>query len=136
MQREIVKRSSAVRTAAVWVTPTIEVWFHILRNGSELSDGNVPAEWLTAQIGVLNAAFAGVFAFTLAGVTDTVSSEWNVLGVYTQQEFDAKAALRRGTWSTLNIYIAGAHGCVFRQTRTLCSNKPGFKACTDVDPKE
>jgi hypothetical protein len=77
----------------------------------------VPDHLIRAQLSVLNNAFAGYtggpstgFSFSLVGVTRTVNERWHNMLIYSREERDAKAALRRGGAGTLNIYITSGGG--------------------------
>jgi Pregnancy-associated plasma protein-A len=83
---------------------TIPVYWHVINNGSSLSQGNIPDSQITAQIDVLNAAFAGTgWTFSLVSTTRTTNSSW-----YTCSggscESQMKIALRQGSADDLNIY--------------------------------
>jgi hypothetical protein len=108
MQREFVKGRSAITPANTWTVKTIPVWFHVIRSGLTLAQGNIPASWIVGQLNVLNAAFAGSFTFVRAGTTNTTNSNWFNLNPDTATEAAMKSSLRRGNYSTLNIYILGA----------------------------
>jgi len=83
---------------------TIPVYWHVINNGSALSNGNIPDSQITAQINVLNAAYASTgWTFTLASVDRTTNASW-----YTCSggscETQMKNALRQGSADDLNIY--------------------------------
>ncbi len=83
---------------------TIQVYFHVIYSGTT---GNVPQSQIDAQIGVLNADYAGTgWSFQLAGVTRSDNAGWFGMGYGTSAERDAKAELRQGGANTLNIYTA------------------------------
>jgi Pregnancy-associated plasma protein-A len=95
----------------------VSVWFHVIRRGTGISNGDIPQSWIDAQMTVLNNAFSGAtggaatpFSFTLAGVTRTTNSTWFTMGAGSSAEAAAKAALRRGDARTLNIYTAAPGG--------------------------
>ncbi|KAG2014936.1 metalloprotease [Coprinopsis cinerea AmutBmut pab1-1] len=87
----------------------INVYWHIIRSGTAVSQGNIPASQITNQINVLNSAFASSdLSFTLAGTTVTTNSNWfNNVAPGTAQQTAMKTALRVGGASTLNIYSVG-----------------------------
>jgi Pregnancy-associated plasma protein-A len=96
---------------------TIPVWVHIIRSGT--GAGDVPDFRIAAQIDVLNDSYAGQtgvgspntpFRFQLAGITRTNNSSWYTMGYGSTAENQAKAALRRGGASTLNVYSANVGG--------------------------
>ncbi len=83
---------------------TINVYWHVINNGTSLSQGNIPDSQITSQINVLNAAFAPWgWSFNHVATTRTTNSSW-----YTCSggscEGQMKNALRQGTADDLNIY--------------------------------
>jgi len=102
-------RASALPPGSV----TIPVWFHVIRSGTTVSQGNVPGSRINQQIAVMNDAFAGLtggketdtpFRFQLAGTTRTTNSSWYNSCDSSSIESQMKSALRRGGAETLNIY--------------------------------
>ena len=98
---------------------TIPVWFHVLRSGTTLAQGNVPRSMIDAQIDVLNDAYAGLtggkgtdtpFRFELAGITRTTNSSWFNGCASTGTESQIKSTLRRGAAETLNLYSCNPNG--------------------------
>ncbi|KAK4054202.1 hypothetical protein OIV83_001228 [Microbotryomycetes sp. JL201] len=90
-------------------TKTIQVYFHVIRSGTSLSQGNVPSSQLSNQIAVLNDNYANSgFQFVLAGTDYTTNSDWfNNAGPDTSQQTAMKAALRKGGKAALNFYTVG-----------------------------
>ncbi len=87
---------------------TINVYVHVIYSGST---GNVPDSQISAQIAVLNAAYAGTgLSFALAGVDRTNNASWFAMTDGTSAESAAKNALRRGGKADLNIYTANPSG--------------------------
>ncbi len=83
---------------------TIPVYWHVINNGTSVSQGNISDASINAQINVLNAAYAPWgWSFTLAGTTRSTNASW-----YTcaggSCESQMKNALRQGTADDLNIY--------------------------------
>ena len=83
---------------------TIDVYWHVINNGSSLSQGNIPDSQITNQIGVLNAAYGPWgWQFRLVATNRTTNSGW-----YTctggSCETNMKNALRQGSADDLNIY--------------------------------
>ena len=91
-------------TAAV-TGGAINVYWHVINNGSGAAAGNIPDSMIIDQINVLNAAFApwGYF-FSLAGVTRTTNAAWYTAGPNSTAERQMKTALRLGSADELNIY--------------------------------
>ncbi|TDM06960.1 MAG: zinc metalloprotease [Ideonella sp. MAG2] len=86
---------------------TIPVWFHVIRKGTGISNGDVPQSQIDDQIAVLNAAYSSTpFVFQLAGVDRTTNSTWYKMSPGSSAEKKAKAALRKGGPETLNLYSA------------------------------
>jgi hypothetical protein len=82
---------------------TINVYVHRI-HAADGSGGEVTADQITAQLDVLNAAYAtGHWTFQLADVDDSYNDSW-----YTttggSSEAAMKAALREGTAEDLNLY--------------------------------
>jgi hypothetical protein len=84
----------------------VEVYFHVITNGSE---GNLTDRQIRDQIAVLNKTFGGReggsvtgFSFTLAGVTRTDNAKWYASRGGTEHEY--KRALKRGDDSDMNVY--------------------------------
>jgi hypothetical protein len=89
----------------------INVYFHVINKGSGISNGDIPDSQITAQMNVLNAAFASTgWRFTLVAVDRTTNATWYTMGSGSLAEDQAKAALRRGTAQDLNIYTANLGG--------------------------
>jgi hypothetical protein len=88
----------------------INVYFHVIRKGTGLSNGDVPTSMITNQMNVLNAAFAGTgWSFTLVSTTRTTNTTW-YNGCYGSSETAMKSALRQGTADDLNIYTCNPSG--------------------------
>ncbi len=93
----------------------IPVYFHVLSSGTAVSQGNIPDSWITAQINVLNAAYAqgnSPFVFQLQAITRTVNATWYNIVSGSAQELAAKTALRQGGANALNIYSGRPEGGV------------------------
>ncbi|KAE8348059.1 hypothetical protein BDV28DRAFT_144430 [Aspergillus coremiiformis] len=85
----------------VAVTPIeIDTWFHIL--SGEADADLVSDEMITTQLSYLQSAYRNAtISYRLRGVTRTVNDTWARNG----DEVAMKAALRRGTYRTLNVYF-------------------------------
>lgn len=100
------------RTAAPVVIP---VNFHVINKGQGLSNGDVPDSQITAQIDVLNAAYAPTgFSFVLETVDRTTNADWFSMDSGSSAELEAKSTLRTrgatGGPDHLNIYTARLGG--------------------------
>ena len=105
------QRSSDVNALSAFVSPTINVYFHVINKGSGISNGDVPDSWISDQINVLSAAYAGSgFTFVLAGTNRTTNATWYTAGPGSQAEAQMKAALRQGDKDDLNIYTNNPGG--------------------------
>lgn len=96
---------------------TVNVYWHVINNGTSVSNGNITQQMIDDSITVLNNAYSGAtggfntpFRFVLAGVTRTTNSSWYGMSDGSTAEAQAKAALRVGGASTLNIYSANPSG--------------------------
>jgi len=95
---------TAARSAGSVIVP---VYVHVIHRGAGIEHGDVPDEQIHAQIMVLNAAFAATaFRFQLMAITRTLRPDWFGLLPGSEQEAQAKAALRQGDAGTLNLYTA------------------------------
>ncbi|RKG65286.1 zinc metalloprotease [Corallococcus sp. CA054B] len=89
----------------------VPVYFHVIRKGTGIANGDIPDSQITAQMNVLNAAYANTpFKFTLAGTDRTTNSQWFALGQGGGAEKKMKQALRKGGPESLNIYTANLSG--------------------------
>ncbi|MEZ0327764.1 MAG: zinc metalloprotease [Fimbriimonas sp.] len=108
--------ASAVEAYASTFSPTraavvVPVYFHVVRKGTGISNGDVPDSQITSQMNVLNAAYAGSnFSFTLVSTDRTTNSTWYTAGDGTTAEKQMKAALRKGGKNALNIYTTNPGG--------------------------
>jgi len=96
---------------------TIPVWFHVIRKGTGLANGDVPDSMINAQLDVLNQSYAGQtggvdtpFRFTLAGIDRTTNSTWFGGCDKSRNEKKMKSALRKGGAGTLNLYTCNPGG--------------------------
>jgi hypothetical protein len=82
----------------------INVYFHVVNQGTSISNGNISDQMITDQMNVLNAAFAGWgWSFNLIATTRTTNATW-YNGCYGSYETAMKTALRQGSADDLNIY--------------------------------
>ena len=90
---------------------TINVYFHVIRKGSGISNGDVPDTQIRSQISVLNNAYGPWgWSFNLVATDRTTNATWYTMGPGTTAEKQAKTALRQGTADDLNIYSANPGG--------------------------
>ena len=89
----------------------VPVYFHVIRQGTGISNGDIPDSQITSQMNVLNAAYANTpFKFTLAGTDRTTNSTWFNLTQGSSAERTMKSTLRKGGKESLNIYSAKLGG--------------------------
>ena len=86
---------------------TINVYVHVINNGSGIANGDVPDSQIASQINVLNAAYApGGWQFNLVGTDRTTNATWYTVTPGATAETQMKTALRQGTADDLNLYTA------------------------------
>ena len=89
----------------------INVYFHVINNGTSLAAGNIPDSQIAAQINVLNAAYAGTgWSFILVDTDRTTNATWYTMTPGSTAEAQAKNALRQGSADDLNVYTANIGG--------------------------
>lgn len=90
---------------------TINVYFHVIRRGTGISNGDITDRMIQDQMTVLNNSFSSWgWRFTLVSVDRTTSSSWFGMSPGSTAERQAKQALRRGSADDLNIYTANPGG--------------------------
>jgi hypothetical protein len=99
--RKYMASSMASKAAGV----TINVYFHVIRKGSGVNNGDITTLMIIQQLTVLRTAFAphGI-NFYLAGIDRTTNSTWFNLNKDSVAEGEMKRTLRRGSADDLNIY--------------------------------
>lgn len=86
-------------------TVYINVYWHVINNGSSASAGNISQSQIDSQIAVLNSAYASTqFRFTLVSVDRTTNSSWYTATAGSSAQTAMKNALRQGSADDLNIY--------------------------------
>jgi hypothetical protein len=89
----------------------IPVYFHVIRRGTGLSNGDVPSTMINDQLAVLNNAFRNTaFRFQLSSVDRTTNSTFFTAGPGSTAEASMKNALRQGAANALNIYTSSPSG--------------------------
>ncbi|MBI4853699.1 MAG: zinc metalloprotease [Acidobacteria bacterium] len=90
---------------------TINVYFHVIRRGTGVSNGDITSTMITNQMNVLNNAYAAWgYSFNLVSVDRTTNSTWYAAGPGTTAQNQMKNALRKGTADDLNIYTNSPGG--------------------------
>ncbi|KAL2152737.1 hypothetical protein VTH82DRAFT_5922 [Thermothelomyces myriococcoides] len=85
-------------------TINVDLYFHVVATSTDLSGGYIPDSQLSAQLQVLNQAYAPYgFQFVHKGTTRTVNANW----AYDSRgyEMEMKRSLRKGSYSALNLYF-------------------------------
>lgn len=95
-------------STAAFAPTVVPTYVHVITNGTA---GNVPASQVTAQISVLNNAYAASgLSFDLVSTSYTNNASWYSAGYGSTAERQMKYALHQGTRDDLNIYVAGIGG--------------------------
>ncbi len=89
---------------------TINVYFHVIRKGTGVANGDVTTTMINDQMNVLNAAYSSWgWSFNLVTTDRTTNTTW-YNGCYGSSESAMKNALRKGTADDLNIYTCNPSG--------------------------
>ena len=84
---------------------TINVYFHVINNGTASANGNILDSVIANQLNVLNTAFAPAgWQFLLVATDRTTNATWYTAQPGTSAETQMKNALRQGSADDLNIY--------------------------------
>ena len=81
----------------------VDVYWHVIRTGPYLAQGDVPESQIKAQIRVLNESFDRKFWFVLASIDRTTNATW-YSAVGNSAATQMKNALHQGTAEDLNVY--------------------------------
>jgi hypothetical protein len=104
VKRERASKAGASSAANV-VGGTINVYFHVIRKGTGIANGDITQAMIDAQMNVLNAAYGGWgWSFNLVSVDRTTNRQWFNLRMGSSPELQMKNTLRQGTADDLNIY--------------------------------
>lgn len=94
-------------------THTVNVYFHVIRSGTGVANGDITDAQINSQIAVLNKAYAtsstGI-QFKLVATDRTTNATWYTVTDATAAETAMKNALRKGTKADLNLYSANLGG--------------------------
>lgn len=83
---------------------TINVYWHVINNGSGIANGDIPDTQIRSQLDVLNAAYGSWgWQFLLVNTDRTTNASWYTCSGGTC-ETQMKNALRQGSADDLNIY--------------------------------
>ncbi|KAI1340795.1 hypothetical protein F5Y15DRAFT_32756 [Xylariaceae sp. FL0016] len=124
------RETGAIRAQA---TINIDAYFHVVASSKSLSDGYLTQAMINDQLEVMNADYSphGI-TFNLVSTDWTVNSNWAADGA----ELAMKKALRKGSYSDLNIYFLAALGddvlgyCYFPDDVTEGSNDFYYDGCS------
>ncbi|KAG8963160.1 hypothetical protein FRC03_003361 [Tulasnella sp. 419] len=85
--------------------PTIDVHFHVIQSGENMSEGNIPDTLIQDQVDVLNNHFmSSLLGFKLASINHITNPTWfKYVGTGTHQD-EMKKQLRKGGAQDLNVY--------------------------------
>ena len=88
----------------------INVYFHVINQGTGIANGDISTTMITNQMSVLNNAFASWgWSFNLVTTDRTTNATW-YNGCYGSAETAMKTALHRGTAADLNVYTCNPSG--------------------------
>lgn len=98
---------------------SIDVHFNVIyKEKRGVTEGNIPQQWITDQMSVLNSAFAGTgFSFNLIGTTRTKNNGWYARCYSTGTETKMKNALAVNPATTLNVYTCSPSGGILGYAR-------------------
>jgi hypothetical protein len=102
---------SGVTSAATVSGGTVDVYFHVVNQGTGVNNGDITAQMITDQMNVLNAAYSPWgWQFNLVATDRTTNSSWYNTCDQSSTETAMKTALRKGTAATLNLYTCNPGG--------------------------
>ena len=89
----------------------INVYFHVIRRGTGVSNGDLTTTMINNQMNVLSNAYAMAgWSFNLVAVDRTTNTTWFNSCASSTVESQMKAALRQGSADDLNIYSCNPSG--------------------------
>jgi hypothetical protein len=108
---EAARQGGTVTSAATVTGGVINVYFHVINQGTGTSNGDISAQMITDQMNVLNAAYAPWgWSFNLVSTDRTTNSSWYNTCDQASTESAMKNALRQGTADDLNFYTCNPGG--------------------------
>jgi hypothetical protein len=104
IEREVQKWMSQYAFSQV-TGGAINVYWHVIRKGTGVSNGDITTTMINNQIAVLNNSYSSWgWQFNLVSTDRTTNSTWYTAGPGSTAEAQMKNALRQGTADDLNIY--------------------------------
>lgn len=89
----------------------VNVYWHVIRKSSEISQGNLPQSAIAAQMEVMNQKYQKAnIRFNLAGMDYTTNKDWYNVRQGTEVDNSMRRALHRGSMKDLNVYSAVPRG--------------------------
>lgn len=89
----------------------VNVYWHVIMTGSQVSQGNLPRSAIIRQMKVLNQKYQRAnIRFKLAGVDYTKNKGWYHVKQGSQPDNDMRRALHFGSMKDLNVYSAAPRG--------------------------
>ncbi|HEU0034713.1 MAG TPA: zinc metalloprotease [Kofleriaceae bacterium] len=111
VESEVQSRLSVAGGVANVTGGTIDVHFHVINQGTGVSNGDVTSTMINDQINVLNAAYGPWgWQFRLVSTDRTTNSSWFNTCDQSSTESAMKGALRIGGADDLNIYTCNPGG--------------------------
>jgi hypothetical protein len=113
MEGDFAKRSNDLSRAGIASATggVINVYFHVVRRGTGVNNGDITTQMVNDQMAVLNTAFAPTgWVFNLISTTRTTNTTWFNGCASSTTESQMKNALRQGTADDLNIYSCNPSG--------------------------
>jgi len=105
--RKVQRELDAAAAAPEATGGVIDVYFHVIRKGTGIANGDIPLSMIQQQMSVLNEAFrAEGWSFNLVSVDRITNKKWYA----GNSERQMKSTLRQGTASDLNIYTLNPGG--------------------------
>ncbi|KAF2839217.1 metalloprotease 1 precursor [Patellaria atrata CBS 101060] len=95
------------KMSSIQATINVPTYFHVVAASTSVADGYISDATLQQQLAVMNSNYAPYgIAFQLAGTDRTINSQW----ANDNNEMAMKRALRKGTYSSLNVYFQKSLG--------------------------
>ena len=115
VEQQVAQHMAAARAggsgSATVTGGTVDVYFHVINQGTGVNNGDITSTMINDQINVLNAAYAPWgWQFRLVATDRTTNSSWFNTCDQSATETSIKTALRKGTAATLNLYTCNPGG--------------------------